>query len=103
MSNDTVSLLTSVTTVQREYAQEVAHSRKLQEARPSVPIAPSVPPAVASEESELDQLSLAFYEDLTGLSILKVNVKNGPAGKENHFRCVQTLNERSELIGWSPS
>ncbi|KAL1406208.1 hypothetical protein Q8F55_007899 [Vanrija albida] len=78
-----------ITTIQREYDAEVKHSRSLQKERASSanPPAPAPP---SSEEAEKDQLSVRLYEDISGLAILNINVKQTNAGKEVTCNCLQT-------------
>lgn len=88
----------AVTTLQREYDEEVAHSRQMQRAnekRPSVPVASASAEAPSSEESEKDQQSLRFYEDATGFTILNVNLKETAAGKDITMSCLQSAEGRS--------
>jgi hypothetical protein len=89
-----------VSRLQREYDQEVAHSLKLQkEARPAASAASAASraaPAVSSEESEKDHITIALYEDLTAMSVLRVAIRPTAAGKEKVFHCVQTADDRSE-------
>ncbi|WOO83720.1 uncharacterized protein LOC62_05G007241 [Vanrija pseudolonga] len=77
-----------MTTLQRDYDAEVEHSRSLQSQRASSANPPA--PAPNSEEAEKDQLSVRLYEDISGLAILNINVKQTNAGKEVICNCLQT-------------
>lgn len=82
------SLTPPVNTLQRDYDAEVKHSRSLQSQRAGSANPPA--PAPNSEEAEKDQLSVRLYEDISGLAILNINVKQTNAGKEVVCNCLQT-------------
>lgn len=87
-----------VAQLEQEYRAEVANSLSLQRSTRTAPSsATTVPPD--SEDAEKDQLSLAFYEDMTELAILNLKIRrDAKNGKEATLNCLYTNQEtrRSE-------
>lgn len=86
--------LTAVATIQREYDEEVAHSRKLQE---SQAMRRSAEPPAKPAVNEVLSLAVRLYEELTGLDILDASARVDPkSGDERTYKCIQTTGGRSE-------
>lgn len=87
--------LTTVAALQREYQEEIAHSRKLQES--AAQMRRSAEPPAKPVVNEVHSLSVRLYEELTGLDILNGEVRHDPkTGDERIYKCIQTTGGRRE-------
>lgn len=85
--------------LQREYQEEIAHSRKLQESQSQM--RRSAEPPAKQPVNEVDSLAVRLYEEVTGLGILDASVRHDPkTGDERTYQCIQTTGGRSESAQW---
>jgi hypothetical protein len=80
-------------TLKRDYDTEVALSKEAAQKRAALTPAPA---AIAADESAKDTQLIKLYEDLTNLTAPNIKIKDGGAGKEVTFVCVQTMDSKSE-------
>ncbi|KAL7421038.1 hypothetical protein Q5752_003922 [Cryptotrichosporon argae] len=89
--------------VQKEYDAEVKQHQALQKSKSGSGSGAGAAPAPAAaagsgqtaDEAEKDAESLKLYEDLSGLAVLGVEVRDGKAGRETVFTCCQTSDGKS--------
>lgn len=79
--------------MKRDYDAEVALSKEAAQKRATLTPAPA---AVTADEATKDTQLIKLYEDLTNLTAPGIKVKDGGAGKEYSFVCVQTIDGKSE-------
>ncbi|BEI84299.1 hypothetical protein CcaverHIS002_0409030 [Cutaneotrichosporon cavernicola] len=86
-----------IAALQREYQEEIAHSRKLQET--AAQMRRSAEPAAKPVVNEVHSLSVRLYEELTGLDILDAQVRPDPkTGDERIYKCIQTTGGRNYTL-----
>ncbi|GMK57108.1 hypothetical protein CspeluHIS016_0309480 [Cutaneotrichosporon spelunceum] len=86
-----------IVALQREYQEEIAHSRKLQES--AAQMRRSAEPPAKPVVNEVHSLSVRLYEELTGLDILDAQVRHEPkTGDERIYKCIQTTGGRNYTL-----
>ncbi len=83
---------TSVVILQKDYDTEVRLSKEAALKRST---GAAAAPAPSFAESAKDTLLIKLYEDLTNLAVPIIKIKEGGAGQEVTFVCVQTVDGRS--------
>ncbi len=86
----------TVATLQKDYETEVRLSKEAAQKRSTSTA--TAAPSVSPEDQAKDAALIKLYEDLTNLTIPSIRFKEGGAGQEVTFVCVQTMDRRSERL-----